>query len=155
MLKPFYNKKKNIDDRLVPAVTAADAGKVLGVTEEGKIAPVEAGGGKLYQHLISFHSNGTCSIINTDPTPFTKETLINFLRNGGFTSSSNYYPLFTYSLISVTGGGNKYLMETFGLFAPSDSALIYLYRQTDVATFVSSQDSLQEYSTITDHVIAL
>lgn len=153
MLKPFYNKKKNIDDRLVPAVSAADAGKVLGVTEEGKVAPVE-GGGKLYLHLIQFYSNGNCSIINTDPTPFTKQTLINFLRNAGFTSSSNYYPLMTYALIASSGQG-KFLTETFGLFAPSDSALTYLYRQTNTETFISSQDSLQEYSTITDRVIAL
>ena len=41
MLKPFYNKKKNIDDRLLPAVTVDDAGKFLGVTEDGKFAPVE------------------------------------------------------------------------------------------------------------------
>lgn len=45
MIKPFYNKKKNIDNRLVPAVSPSDAGKVLGVTEDGKIAPVEGGGG--------------------------------------------------------------------------------------------------------------
>lgn len=45
MLKPFYNKKKNIDDRLVPAVTAADAGKVVGVDEEGNITLIEAGSG--------------------------------------------------------------------------------------------------------------
>lgn len=44
MLKPFYNKKKNIDYRLVPAVSPDDAGKVLGITEDGKIAPVEGGG---------------------------------------------------------------------------------------------------------------
>lgn len=48
MLKPFYNKKKNINDRLVPAVSVADAGKFLGVTEDGKIAPVEGGGGSQY-----------------------------------------------------------------------------------------------------------
>lgn len=51
MLKPFYNKKKNIDDRLVPEVSVADAGKVLGVTEEGKIAAVEAGGGHKFISL--------------------------------------------------------------------------------------------------------
>lgn len=45
MLKPFYNKKKNIDNRLLPAVTAADAGKVLGVTKDGNFGLVEAGGG--------------------------------------------------------------------------------------------------------------
>lgn len=45
MLKPFYIKKKNIDDRLVPDVSAADAGKVLGVNDDGKVVAVEAGGG--------------------------------------------------------------------------------------------------------------
>lgn len=45
MLKPFYNKKKNIDNRLVPVVSAADAGKVFGVDEEGNITLVEGGGG--------------------------------------------------------------------------------------------------------------
>ena len=45
MLKPFYNKKKNIDNRLLPSVTAADAGKLVGVTDEGKFGLVEGGGG--------------------------------------------------------------------------------------------------------------
>ena len=44
MLKPFYNKKKNIDNRLLPAATAVDAGKVVGVTEDGKISLVEGDG---------------------------------------------------------------------------------------------------------------
>lgn len=52
MLKPFYNKKKNIDNRLVPEVSAADAGKVLGVTEDGKIGLVE--GGKKFIHVPEF-----------------------------------------------------------------------------------------------------
>lgn len=55
MLKPFYIKKKNINNRLVPPVSAADAGKVLGVTEEGKIAPVEGGGGGS-SHIIFLDS---------------------------------------------------------------------------------------------------
>ena len=46
MLKPFFIKKKNIDNRLLPAVTAADVGKVFGVTEDGKVAAVEDGGTK-------------------------------------------------------------------------------------------------------------
>ena len=44
MLKPFYNKKKNIDNRLLPLATAADAGKFVGVTDEGKFGLVEGGG---------------------------------------------------------------------------------------------------------------
>lgn len=74
MLKPFYNKKKNIDDRLVPAVSAADAGKVLGVTEEGKIAAVEAGGGVnivtveiTAEEAISIYQEG--SVQKTIPNP--------------------------------------------------------------------------------------
>ena len=45
MLKPFYNKKKNIDKRLLPPATAADVGKVVGVTEDGNFALVEGSGG--------------------------------------------------------------------------------------------------------------
>lgn len=45
MLKPFYIKKKNIDNRLLPEVSVTDAGKVLGISEEGTIIPVEGGGG--------------------------------------------------------------------------------------------------------------
>lgn len=79
MLKPFYNKKKNIDDRLVPAVTAADAGKFLGVTEDGKIAPVEGGSEQLYIHAINITSSANitwlsgpyCIFINTKSTPYT------------------------------------------------------------------------------------
>ncbi len=62
MLKPFYNKKKNIDNRLVPAVSAADAGKVLGVTEEGKIGLVESGGGG---DLLALRFNGEDSLNKT------------------------------------------------------------------------------------------
>ena len=46
MLKPFYIKKKNINSRLVPPVSAADAGKLLGVDEEGNIILVEDSGKK-------------------------------------------------------------------------------------------------------------
>lgn len=45
MLKPFFNKKKNIDDRLVPEVSVEDAGKALVVGEDGKITTGEVGGG--------------------------------------------------------------------------------------------------------------
>lgn len=49
MLKPFYNKKKNIDNRLLPSATAADAGKVVGVTEDGNFVLVE--GGSVYPEV--------------------------------------------------------------------------------------------------------
>ena len=84
MLKPFYNKKKNIDDRLVPAVTAADAGKLLGVTEEGKIAPVEGGGGsQLYLHEISrnYEFETKLKIITSDPEPMTVQDVISYIND--------------------------------------------------------------------------
>lgn len=65
MLKPFYIKKKNIDDRLVPEVFASDAGKVLGVTEEGKIAPVEAGGVDALPEMTSA-DGGKILVVGTD-----------------------------------------------------------------------------------------
>lgn len=37
MLKPFFIRKKNIDNRLVPVVSAADAGKALTVDDNGNI----------------------------------------------------------------------------------------------------------------------
>ena len=48
MLKPFYNKKKNIDNRLLPSATVADAGKVVGVTEDGKFGLVGGGNTEPY-----------------------------------------------------------------------------------------------------------
>ncbi|MBO7206954.1 MAG: hypothetical protein J6W10_05005 [Kiritimatiellae bacterium] len=45
MLKPFFIKKKNIDDRLLPSATVADVGKIVAVTEDGGFDLVEAGGG--------------------------------------------------------------------------------------------------------------
>ena len=41
MLKPFYNRKKNIDDRLVPEVSVEDAGKALVVGDDEKITTGE------------------------------------------------------------------------------------------------------------------
>lgn len=61
MLKPFYNRKVNIDDRLVPAVTAEDAGKALVVGEDGKITTGEAGGGK-YIHVLAVLLNVASSL---------------------------------------------------------------------------------------------
>jgi len=64
MLKPFYNKKKNIDNRLLPSATVADAGKVLGVDDEGKYALTEGGGGgKFIVHAeINPGDTPTCDI---------------------------------------------------------------------------------------------
>lgn len=79
MLKPFFIKKKNIDNRLLPVVSAADAGKVLGVTEDGKVAAVEAGGGdgilvigfnesdsldKSYTEILKAYQNNIPIILN-------------------------------------------------------------------------------------------
>lgn len=73
MLKPFYNKKKNIDVRLLPAVTAADAGKALVVDENGKIVTGEAGGNINYNHQINLTapeigSNVSISSMKIDST---------------------------------------------------------------------------------------
>ena len=43
MLKPFFIKKKNIDNRLLPAVTSDDAGKIFIVNEDGKLVLVKYG----------------------------------------------------------------------------------------------------------------
>lgn len=97
MLKPFYNKKKNIDDRLVPAVSAADAGKFLGVTEEGKIALVEGGGGgsQLYLHEIgrkNYRSETRLKIITSNPEPMTVQDVISYINDhyDGFYGVANY-----------------------------------------------------------------
>ena len=56
MLKPFYIKKKNIDNRLLPPATAADAGKLVGVTEGGNFGLVEDGGGGGSSHVVFLDS---------------------------------------------------------------------------------------------------
>lgn len=89
MLKPFFIKKKNIDNRLVPVVTAADAGKVLGVTEDGKIAPVEGGGGADFEVVYFTIESGT---------PALSKSYAEMIGNGEFVknfifimTSSNYF----------------------------------------------------------------
>lgn len=95
-LKPFYNKKYHlgmpIEDvkaalQALPAPEAGDAGKAVVVNEDGDGYELgEAGGGKLYCHLLFFNrgSRWTNSVIyNYDPTPFTLATLKTYLQNTG------------------------------------------------------------------------
>lgn len=128
MLKPFYNKKKNIDDRLVPAVTAADAGKVLGVTEEGKIAAVEGGGGsQLYLHEIgrkNYQNETRLKIITSNPEPMTVQDVISYINDhyDGYYGIANY-TYYMYGIIvphTIQSYGNETGTQAY-------SALLFEY----------------------------
>lgn len=100
MLKPFYNKKKNIDDRLLPAVTAEDAGKVFIVDANGKIRagltqkyfidPNATGAGLTgltFSKIEGFFENGTVLFVYVSYTSGSKDVyLISHLsiENGNF-----------------------------------------------------------------------
>lgn len=155
MLKPFYNKKKNIDNRLLPVVTADDAGKGLVVDENGNIVAEEvSGGNQLYEHIINvIYSNAQLVIISTDSIPMTKTEVVNFLQENDFTSSNKYYPLLTYALIT-TIGNETYLTEYIGVYT-YDSNLILVYADINTSSFVRTQKTLTVYPEISDKVIAL
>lgn len=71
----------------LPIPEAGDAGKAVVVNEDGDGYKLgEAGGGKLYCHLLFFNrgSMWTYSVIyNYDSTPFTLATLKTYLQNTG------------------------------------------------------------------------
>lgn len=152
MLKPFYNKKKNIDDRLVPAVSAADAGKVLGVTEEGKIAPVEGGGGGSYTHLLTLDQETRAIIVNDDPTPFTKTTLLEYLNANGLTTRDKYYPAIS-KINHVSTGGTTLFQFYYGIYWNSATTLRYVFVRLDPSTVTSTVIDNNQVFTVTDTVL--
>lgn len=144
MLKPFYNKKKNIDDRLVPAVTADDVGKVLGVIEEGKIAPVEGGGGKFYQHTIEVGASYSyIVIIDNDPTAYNLTRLKTFLTEKNFTDLGKIYPTYTKVRRQTSDGAIQF---TYGI-AQNSGQLYEKYKQLNL-----SDGSLTDLSAILSSV---
>lgn len=151
MLKPFYNKKKNIDDRLVPAVSAADAGKVLGVTEDGKIAAVEGGGGsQLYCHLIRGFGSATSFnytvLINDDPEEFTLAKLYDYLTKIGCTNNkSNWYPQYGDN-VQTTGAGSYTIYIMVGVKASNRTNIIRTY----VEKYTFADGSLTDITKLTD-----
>lgn len=126
MLKPFYNKKKNIDNRLVPPVTAVDVGKVLGVDDEGKYALTE-GGGKLYAHKIrSSDANFPISVIivNGESTEFTNDTLKQYLKDKEFGSLT---PLS--GTVNIRSDGTNLLFSTGIYYAMSGTTINLVVKQ--------------------------
>lgn len=116
MLKPFYIKKKNIDNRLVPEVSAADAGKVLGVTEDGSIAPVEAGGGN-----IEPYAKGILQIkLSEDSNP------VELPANSVFYYTENNVMILILDSVILTTeyqNVNAYIIGTSGIPISADSIL--------------------------------
>lgn len=81
----------------LPAVSAADAGKVLAVGENGEII-AEMIASSSYYHFIRMSFTGVGAVVlyawtlikNDDPTPFTLDTLRSWLDANGYTSSNKY-----------------------------------------------------------------
>lgn len=137
MLKPFYNRKVNIDDRLVPEVTAEDAGKALIVGEDGKITTGE-GDTKLYRHTIKLntaainvreHTIGMIlDFISDRSSKYTLDDLKTELVAGNYTQDN---PFLISPMTRITSPWSNYdttLLATtiFGIYANINESRIYI-----------------------------
>lgn len=158
MLKPFYNKKKNIDDRLVPAVTAADAGKALIVGEDGKITTGESGGGKLYQHNIHFgYFEGPVMVIITDSeTPMDAAAIYDFLKDNGFDGNNNHkYPASSGKYVNSVGPA--LVMPKYIIYSGTNNVMVYessVSISSGALSVSNPTENMRNY-TITDVVNAI
>lgn len=134
MLKPFWNKKKNIDDRLTPAVTAADAGKALVVDENGKIIASEVGGDSLYLHSISFLggagisflSGPYCQFVSTKSSPYTLEEFCSLLSRINTGSDDQLHTLRMVGAITITASNVPYILVNPAPDARNTTTRIYV-----------------------------
>lgn len=99
-----------LDD--IPTPTSDDAGKILGVDNEGKYALTEGGGGeKYYEHIITGTDtqggsvNALVNVVTKSPTPWTLNDLKAFLINYGFNDYS--HNLLVPNTIEVKAAENK------------------------------------------------
>lgn len=128
-----------LDD--IPTPTDADAGKVLGVDEDGKYELV-TGSSELYQHIIKdaeSYSSFYITIINSDSTPFDITTLAKYLSDNGFTTTGKYLPVKNITITNSTG----VIMIQLGIYSAGTTISIIRNSYTPVIadstlTFTSS-----------------
>lgn len=116
MLKPFYNKKKNIDDRLLPVVSAADAGKALVVDANGKIVIGEAGGNINYNKEIQLTASGIGPNVS-----ISRMKIGNTVVNIDDYCSEQFGNLWNTSKVFLNVSNSNYLL--LGLFSVGEGAI--------------------------------
>ena len=147
MLKPFYNKKKNIDDRLLPPVTAADAGKALVVDENGKIVTGEAGGNINYIQDINLTASGIGTQVS-----ISNMKIDNTVVNIDDYCSEQFGNLWNTARVFLKVGSSDYLL--FGLFTVHEGSIQFtgLTIETDPDGVYLKGVNLDYYSTAPDEV---
>ena len=126
-------------------VTSADVGKMIAVSEEGELTLVDApsGGTKMYRHVIYTYRDekgdeyvNHIVIINTDPTPITKTTFENKLKN----------------CVSYYGYKSGF---TSGAFMGFNNTYLYYGNYSEMYDESFSSFASSEYDTFTDTVTPL
>lgn len=130
MLKPFYIKKKNIDNRLLPAVTAADAGKALVVDANGKIVTGEAGGNINYNKEIRLTASGIGANVS-----ISSMKIDNTVVNIDDYCSEQFGNLWNTSRVFLKVSSSDYLL--LGLFSVGEGAI-----QFDGLTIETNPDGI-------------
>lgn len=95
------------------------------VTEVGDIQPVIPEGEKLYQHFIKLnfpvpYQSIVITLLTNDATPFTKDTLRDYLYSRGYTNSPNTIDI----MIIVSDGTNFYLHRTLWATSSTISVIV-------------------------------
>lgn len=165
MLKPFYNRKVNIDDRLVPAVTAEDAGKALVVGEDGKITTGDAGGKNIYKHTVVSdlaHTTGflvgnyVVEFLSDKSTAYTLNELKSELQAGGYTINNPY--IIPPTMLYETYSSNQlYMCQAYGLYYNSVyggniglavTSNLFTFTIEDSAVKITNSSNVAEYPAV-------
>ena len=142
-----------LDD--IPTPTDADAGKVLGVDDEGKYELTEGGGGSLYMHNVQVGSKLVIPLIVDKAEPFTFPEFVAILYDLGYTQTKPYILPVIDSFTTINGGINV----INGIYVATRTATVisvpytkYTPTITDNQISYTSTQSNTTVSSITDFV---
>lgn len=122
-----------VDEPLLPKVSAADSGKVIGVDENGELEAVTPSSKKYYIHALSLtfgtYGLGKCIIVSDSSTPFTRRSFVQWLYDHNYKSKTTGYPAnmaTSYTLDSDTS--LAFINSMYTAIAPSDDTPnVYVY----------------------------